>query len=661
MGARIIKGDGHPTRLLHRGFLPLLAGTLLAMSFACTPGSPGGAPQEGGFGPMGESGDPLVIAPSSEDQDGDGVTNGQDNCPAAVNARQEDSDGDNVGDACDACPGSDDHLDSDGDGTPDCRELCPSDPNQTVPGQCGCGTPDTDCSGDSDSEITEIALNGASITVNGNGVILDGTTATLTSARTYRLTGTLADGRIIVNTQDDGLVRLILNGADISSSSSAPIQIVNAWKAAIILANQTDNHVADSASYVFQGPTEDEPNAAVFSKVPLYISGNGSLTVTGRYNDGIASKDGLIINSGTITVNAVDDGIRGKDYLVVNNGSLAVNSGGDGLKSDNADDADLGYIHIANGSIGITSGGDAITAETKVVISGGDFRLTTGGGSKVVIDESLSAKGIKGLASVIVDNGTFTIDAADDAVHSNSSVIINGGRFVMATGDDGIHADTAVTINGGEIDVTRSFEGIEGVVVTINNGTIHILSSDDGLNVAGDQAGTGYYMFLNGGYIVVNAAGDGIDVNGTIVMTGGAVIVNGPITSFDGPLDFDVSCAITGGYLLAVGSAGMAQAPSTTSPQRSVLINFRSTKTAGSLVSIQQSGTSICTFAPAKQYQSVLLSSPDLTEGAACRVYVGGSTTGTAVDGLYQVESYTPGTLSASFTVTGAVTRVTGN
>ena len=68
-------------------------------------------------------------------------------------------------------------------------------------------------------------MNGNSITVDGEGVTIDGSTATITSAGTYRLNGTLADGQIIVNTEDKDVVRLILNGANLSSSTSAPIYI----------------------------------------------------------------------------------------------------------------------------------------------------------------------------------------------------------------------------------------------------------------------------------------------------------------------------------------------------------------------------------------------------------------------------------------------------
>lgn len=38
--------------------------------------------------------------------------------------------------------------DGDGDGTPDASEMCPGDPDKTLPGVCGCGFADTDTDGD---------------------------------------------------------------------------------------------------------------------------------------------------------------------------------------------------------------------------------------------------------------------------------------------------------------------------------------------------------------------------------------------------------------------------------------------------------------------------------------------------------------------------------
>ncbi len=109
-----------------------------------------------------------------------------------------------------------------------------------------------------------------------------------------------------------------------------------------MLAANTTNRLSDGKTYRWAEADADEPNAALFSKADLSIAGEGTLVVTGNFNDGIASKDGLVIAGGNIQVTAADDGIRGKDYLVVKGGTVKVTAGGDGLKSDEADDTSLG-------------------------------------------------------------------------------------------------------------------------------------------------------------------------------------------------------------------------------------------------------------------------------------------------------------------------------
>jgi len=538
------------------------------------------------------------------------------------------------------------------------------------------------------SQATQVVLNGSSITVDGGGMTVDASVATVTSAGTYHISGSLADGQIIVNTENEGTVRLVLDGADIHSSTSAPIYVINAQETLIVLAENTRNYVSDAASYVLDDAESDEPNAAIFSKDDLTVSGNGSLTVDANYNDGIASKDGLVIASGTISITSVDDGLRGKDYLVVKGGHITVMAQGDGLKSDEDTDATKGYIAIESGVFNITCGGDAVQAQTAVMITDGEFTLSSGGGHNARIADTTSAKGIKAGVSVRIDGGSFTIDSADDAIHSNDSIVINGGNFVLSSGDDGMHADATLEINGGEIHITDSYEGIESAVITLNGGDIDIMSRDDGINVSAGNDGSGTnlgpaagpggrpgrgggpgqdafaysgddYLYVNGGYIVVDAAGDGIDVNGSIEMTDGVVIVNGPTEQMNGALDCIGAFNIHGGFLVAAGSVGMAEGPDATSTQYSVLLNLDGTLQAGVLFHLQSSeGDELLTFAPTKRYQSIAFSSPELSNGVTYSVYYGGSSTGTVTDGLYQGGTYTPGTNLGSFTQSGIATRL---
>lgn len=675
-------------------------------------------------------------------------------------------------------------ADTDEDGDVDMADfstfqLCYSGADN--PADPACGQP-TEPPGE-----TEIILNGTYITVIGSGVNVEGTRATIIAGGTYNVTGSLIDGQLVVSAPG-GLVRLVLKGVEIANSSNAPLFVLSAAQTEIVLAAQTANVLYDAHTYVYEDPEQDEPNACLFSKDSLTISGTGSLTVYGNYNDAIASKDELVIAGGTIHAIAVDDGIRGKDYLLIQDGDITVTAGGDGLKSDNSADPALGYVAVENGFVYITSGGDGIAAETSVFVTAGDVTVTAGGGHSATLPPDLSAKGIKGLASVVIDGGTFNLDGADDGIHSNDAVTINGGTFIIASGDDavhadfdleihggtivittcfegleganititdgqfdivsdddaitadigvfigggdfsilsggghnvtipssasakaikglvsvvieggtfdidaaddglhsngsiavsggiltiatnssvsasygdGIHADNIVQISGGTITMTICYEGIEGRDITIDAGTIHITSTDDGINAAGGS-GLNNYMRFNGGYVAVYAAGDGLDANGYIIMTGGTVLVHGPIIDYESPIDYDGTFKITGGLLVAAGSAGMAQAPSNISTQRSVKITYSSWKTAGTLVHIETAATphvDVLTFAPSKQYRSVVFSSPALTQGTSFDLYRGGSCNGTVVDGLYLDGTYTPGTKTNTFTTTNIVTNV---
>lgn len=507
-----------------------------------------------------------------------------------------------------------------------------------------------------DSSEVKIVLADNSTEISGNGASILDNVLQITSAGTYNISGSLSDGQIIVNTEDDDIVRLIFNGVDINNSSSTPIYILAADKVMIFLAENSNNKLSDGSSYSSLGLGEDEPNATIFCMSDLTIDGLGTLDIKGNYNDGIACKDGLLISSGTILIDAVDDGIRGKDYLVVYDGDITINSGGAGLKSDNSDDVTKGYITIENGDFNITSGGDAIDAVKDIEIQYGNFDITSSG------------KGLNGAISTSISGGVFTITSSDDAIHSNGNVSIDDGSFIISSGDDAIHSDYDVVINDGDINITNSYEGIESTSgdITINGGEIHLVSSDDGLNIAsgGDNDPSGnpsgdYYININKGYIFINASGDGIDANSSVVMNGGTLIVIGSTASSNSALDYDGTFKMNGGFLVATGTSRMAEAPSSSSSQNSLLANFSSTYSSGIIIHIEnQDGEDVLTFSPDKSYQSIVFSSASLVTGESYDIYLGGSSTGTEVDGLYSDGNYSSGTKYSTFTISSTVTTL---
>jgi hypothetical protein len=243
-----------------------------------------------------------------------------------------------------------------------------------------------------ESEVVDVALTGDSAESDSDAVEASDGTVTITAAGTYRLSGDL-DGQVVVDAEDDGVVRIVLDDAEISSSTTSALAFLDAGSAVVVLADGSTNSLSDGSDYAVDG---EEPNAALFSSADLTVSRTGALTVTGNANDGIGGQDGVVLDSGTITVEAVDDGIRGKDYLVLRDADVSVTAGGDGLKSDNAEDATAGYVHVAGGSLDVTAGGDGLSAETDVIVGGGDVTVQSGGGSGQTVADDASAKGPEG-------------------------------------------------------------------------------------------------------------------------------------------------------------------------------------------------------------------------------------------------------------------------
>ena len=289
-------------------------------------------------------------------------------------------------------------------------------------------------------------------------------------------------------------------------------------------------------------------------------------------------------------------------------------------------------------------------------------------------EESVSMKALKASTNIIIDGGNFNIDSIEDSIHSNQNIVINNGNFNIAAGDDGIHSDTQLDINGGTIDISKSYEGIESSVININDGNIHVISSDDGLNVSGgndvstETSMSGNDKFssssngelnINGGYLYVDASGDGLDANGSIKMSGGTVLVNGPVNNGNGSLDYDGTFDISGGILVAAGSSGMAQAPSDSSSQNSIKVNLTQQQ-ANSVINVKSSdGKEILTYAPSKQYSSVIVSTPDINDNTKYSVSVGGTVGGEVKDGLYSDSKYSGGTEVGSEITSSTVTNIT--
>lgn len=519
---------------------------------------------------------------------------------------------------------------------------------------------------------TAITLTGSGASVEGKGAEAEGSVVTITAAGVYELSGSLEDGRIIVNAPKED-VTVVLSGVDITCSYGSPLYIYKAATATVHLMEGTENTLTDGAVYTFadaySSAADEEPNACLYSKADLIIEGAGKLTVTANYNNGITGKDTLQIYDGTISVTAVNHGINGKDSNTIGSASVTVTCGGDAVRSTNDTDAALGWVGVSNSTLELNAGEDGIQAETALTVSGGSYTITTGGGSGVRPSNTTSAKGLKAGTALNLTGGIFVLDCSDDAVHANGDVTVSGGSCAISTGDDALHADEALTVSGGEIDILTSYEGLEGTSVTVSGGTIRVVSSDDGVNAAGGMDGSGFggfgrgnpfggsnsnaFIDISGGYLVVKAGGDGLDANGSAAMSGGTVIVSSTGQA-DGALDYDGSFTLSGGTLLAVGSGNMAQAPSQ-ADQYVVFLGFNGILSPGTYVSLA-GGDQSFVWEMSISANSIVFSSPDLKNGGTYTVSYGGDYSGASVDGICSGGGYSGGVDLTELTLSDYIT-----
>ena len=224
---------------------------------------------------------------------------------------------------------------------------------------------------------TVIVLSDSGITVDGTGCDVRADRVKIEEPGTYEISGTLSNGYIYVNVDNESEVHVILKGVKVHNETSAAFYAKKAAKVTVTLAAGTENVFSDGTAYVFE-PEEDEPDATFFAKHDLVIEGEGTLKVTANYGDAIKGKDSLYIQGGIIEVNSVDEGIVGRDLLHITGGKITVNAEGDAIKSTNDVDATLGNIIIDGGELILTGDSDDIQAENMVTINGGTLHLSAG-------------------------------------------------------------------------------------------------------------------------------------------------------------------------------------------------------------------------------------------------------------------------------------------
>ena len=326
-----------------------------------------------------------------------------------------------------------------------------------------------------------------------------------------------------------------MNGNNSTANSPSEIVYGNSSNSAASLEADYDN-----ATYITV--TDDDSQ--------IKITSSGTYVVSGSSSDGnITVKKGttgvvLVLNNLDLT------STTGATVSVNKEAEVKIIIKGEVVLTDNENPADE-YSSDADTADAYDGAALKAKADSQVYVTG-DGTLTINGNAK---------NGIKAgdNTSLVIDEVTVNINAANDGINGNYDVTLLSGTFNIAAGDDAIHADHILTIGsedgtGPTVNVTKSGEGLEGTVVNILGGDVSIVSSDDAINAAnGDglyEDELDYSFNMLGGKVTVNSKGDGIDSNGNVNLIGGSAQINSASNGGEAGIDYDGQYYISNNYSL---------------------------------------------------------------------------------------------------------------
>lgn len=319
------------------------------------------------------------------------------------------------------------------------------------------------------------SINLDTLTCDGEGIEITDNQIKITQGGDFTVIGTLSDGNITISTKEK--VKIRLSGAKITSSNNPCIFVEDADKAYITLSDGTENYLI----------AENSDDGAIYSKENLEIKGDGSLNIESSAGHGIKASDNLNIENGFISINATSDGIHINDTFKMTGGTVNITSINDGIDCES-------IVNISAGTINIETNGTTIeNTQTRTETAEETPRRGMWEMDEADVEFEKSTKGINAEWMMVISGGEINVNSASHAIHCQDEIEITGGKFSLSSKyDKGISAHGNLTISGADtvIDVTKSTEAIESKnVMTINDGVISVVSTDDALNATGGNSG----------------------------------------------------------------------------------------------------------------------------------------------------------------------------
>lgn len=442
-----------------------------------------------------------------------------------------------------------------------------------------------------------------------DGYSAEGTQLTISAPGTYIVSGSCKNGSIKVkkNIQD---VTIVLNGLTLKSEDGAAVCVGKSSRVTLTAAAGTKNTLSDTEKNNSDNHTENEnaENAVIKCKdgAQLTVNGDGEIIINASGKNGIktgeADEDNAsrLVLEGNLDIVAVNDAVNAGGELIINSGTLKINAKDDALHSDTV---------LTVGQIG-TDG--------------------------PVISISACCEGLEAV-SVTVNSGTLEVTATDDCINAANkelsdgefSITINGGTLKMYTSSgDGFDSNGNLTITGGFISLWSANSAdnqpldADGMV-TVSGGTVI---------AGGGSGGMGMKLTADQPCVIFSSGGTGGRPGG-----GSGGFPGGNNGGNNGGFRPGGSRGGQGGTSGQGGASGSAQPPAKQDePSGEAQANGPSGSAQGSLIAQDstltlrdEDGNTLITATAMCQSGYIVLSSPELEAGKSYSLYAEDTLIGT--------------------------------
>lgn len=463
----------------------------------------------------------------------------------------------------------------------------------------------------------------------GENVIIDNSQNVITIAQPgyYRFVGTLSCGSIVA--EADGNVRIILDGVRLTGKDGAPIRFYNKGQKVVTFAEEKENIVSAPASVSDSNQNRENPSCAIYSESELTLNGKGTGEINGKKERAIVCRSTLKIKTVELEIRSKIDAVTAMNVVIKNTSLVIDSTAGSAIIAERYGFLTKeGYVVISDSDVRAVSAFDAISATDLVYITGSDSFLSIcsgNGSSSVLYDEIYSRKGIVSDGCVCIEEGGVYIDSLDDSIKCSGETLLSGGFLTASTKKTAVNS-VLTEIKGGRTEIARSSVGIKGCRLSLSDGSVKIISNENGINLSAINGNDSVCaLVMKGGYVDVSTCGTCIKTDGKILVSGGSLWCDSSPAPSEPAVIANEGFRTDGGRIMIIAGLGMIQTPVKQSMQDSVTISFKRGISSHSTVSLKYDDVVLFSREVVNKVGSLFFTCPNFSRDYDCSLAINGS------------------------------------